>query len=59
MKTLRIVAPHFVAAVELNKYNEAYRAAPIIFYMANADWTEERIRTYCAQKGWRVEEIPS
>jgi len=48
MMLLRIVAPHFVAGVELG-----HRAAPIIGYMRT--WTLRRIQSYCAMKGWRVQ----
>ena len=56
-RTLQITAPHFCAAVVLNRHGEACRAAPILFYMANADWTEERIRNYCRNKAWAVAEV--
>ncbi len=44
---LRIVAPHFVAAVIVGE-----RAAPIVRYMAT--WSEAQIRAYCAKKRWVV-----
>lgn len=55
-KTLRITAPHFVAGVDLND-GVAVHSAPILWYMVNADWTEQRIRDYCNRKQWTVEEI--
>lgn len=49
---LRIVAPHFVAGIDV--YARGKRnAAPIIAYMT--DWPEHRIRAYCARRGWKVE----
>jgi hypothetical protein len=47
---LRIVAPHFVAGVE-----PGVVAAPIVSYMR--DWSPERVRAYCARRGWQVEAI--
>lgn len=29
-------------------------AAPILHYMKRQKWTRDRVRTYCAQKGWEV-----
>lgn len=48
--TLRIVAPHFVAAVVVG-----VQAAPIVKYMLG--WSEARIREYCFWKGWEVEKV--
>lgn len=50
MRLIRVVAPHFVAGVDVT----AHRAAPILHYMAG--WSEARIRAYCAGKGWAVED---
>lgn len=47
MITLRIEAPHFVAGCANGK------CAPIIKYMEN--WPVERIKSYCASKGWKLE----
>lgn len=47
MKFLQITAPHFVAAIEVGG-----RCAPILSYMRA--WPEQRIRDYCARKGWLV-----
>ena len=48
MKPLvRIVAPHFVAGLEIGG-----RCAPIVRYMRT--WTVERIVTYCSKKGWKA-----
>ena len=46
-KLLRIVAPHFVAGIEING-----RCAPILRYMTG--WTEKKIREYCKKKSWQV-----
>lgn len=56
-RMLIITAPHFTAGVELNHDNEACHSAPILAYMVNAAWTEQRVRDYCITKGWTVEEI--
>jgi hypothetical protein len=45
---IRIIAPHFVAAVIPGE-----RAAPIVRYMVR--WSEAQIRAYCAGKRWVVE----
>ena len=47
----RIVAPHFVAGVVIGG-----PAAPIVGYMAR--WSAERIRRYCGEKLWVLEELP-
>lgn len=47
---LRIVAPHFVAGVEIRG-----SIAPIIRYMMG--WSAGRIKGYCGRKGWKVGEI--
>jgi hypothetical protein len=49
---LHIDASRFYAAVILNQYGRVIRAAPIVKYML--DWTEKRVRDYCASKGWKV-----
>lgn len=51
---LRIIAPWFVAAIEVN-YPNPNRCAPMLFYMN--DWSPERIRKYCKGRNWRVEEL--
>ena len=48
----RIVAPHFVAGVDI----PARRSAPIVSYMLR--WPPQRIASYCASKGWRLEWLP-
>lgn len=45
---VRIVAPHFVAAIVRGGL-----CAPIIAYMKG--WTLTQIRAYCAKKGWTCE----
>lgn len=45
---IRIVAPHFVAAVIVGE-----RAAPIIGYMRT--WSADRIERYAASKGWLLD----
>lgn len=51
---IRILAPHFVAGIDL----DARRAAPILSYMRM--WDEARIARYCQSqsKGWRWERVP-
>lgn len=29
-------------------------AAPIVGYMAKGKWTRDRVRAYCAEKGWKI-----
>jgi len=48
---VRITAPHFCAGLVIGKC-----AAPIIRYMR--DWPIERVRRYCAARGWRIEVVP-
>jgi len=47
-RLLCLIAPHFVAGIEVLG---SWRA-PILSYMRN--WNEDKIRRYCAQKGWLV-----
>lgn len=49
---IRIVAPHFVAGVELDKNGHVIFAAPILRYMMG--WHLDRISGYCLRKGWQV-----
>lgn len=51
MTLLRISARHFTAGII-----PGGRAAPILRYML--PWTIDKIRAYCARKGWTVEELP-
>jgi len=50
---LRILAPHFVAGVEIRTGGN--RCAPILSYMK--DWSLAKIRAYCRKKMWELEEI--
>jgi hypothetical protein len=47
---IRIEAPHFVAAVILDRYGKVVRAAPILRYMTG--WQHSRVERYAASKGW-------
>ena len=29
-------------------------AAPIVYFMKRDKWTRQRVRNYCAEKGWKV-----
>lgn len=29
-------------------------AAPIVHYMKRQKWTRDRVRQYCAEKGWEI-----
>ena len=49
MTLLRITAPHFCAAIDLD---DRVWCAPIIAYMRG--WTLKRIQEYCHRKGWQV-----
>ena len=49
----QIEAPHFSAGVVLFDDIVA-EASPIIGYMKKGKWTRERVRDYCAGKGWKV-----
>lgn len=59
MRLVRIVAPHFVAGLEIlhDVYNVPYcaKAAPIIKYMRGKtlDW----ITAYCQRKNWHLEQL--
>jgi len=57
---IRIVAPHFVAGIEIFKIsdgvlgleNDEYynKCAPILKYMK--EWSPYEIKQYCIKKGW-------
>ena len=49
----QIVSPHFNAGIVLQG-NRVIEAAPIVGYMKRGRWTRERVRAYCAEKGWTV-----
>lgn len=49
---IRIVAPHFTAAIEVGG-----RAAPILNFMMG--WSEDAIVKYCERKGWKREREPA
>lgn len=51
----RIEAPHFVAGIVL-KDDVVVIAADIIKYMGG--WSRDRVRDYCAGKGWRIAVVP-
>ncbi len=44
-------APHFHAGIVL-RADRVVEAAPILKYMTG--WSRDRVRSYCAAKGWRV-----
>lgn len=52
VRTLRIEAPHFCAAVT---YRDMTMTAPILRYMVT--WNEVRVRAYCAKKRWACQAI--
>lgn len=52
---LRIEAPHFVAAVDLDEDLTVVYYAPILKYMRG--WSVEKIVEYCKEKGWTVERV--
>ena len=51
-----IDAPHFYAGIVLWD-NKVVEAADIVKYMRIKKWTRDRVRSYCAEKGWRVSVI--
>lgn len=48
-----IDAPHFYCGIVLWD-DKVIEAAPIVAYMKKGRWTRDRVREYCATKGWRV-----
>ena len=54
---IRIVAPHFVAGVEIGLRDDfvVVRAAPILNYMLG--WRVYRVLSYCSGKRWECEFI--
>ena len=48
-----IDAPHFYAGIVL--WDDCViEAADIVRYMKRGRWTRDRVRAYCAEKGWKV-----
>jgi len=65
---IRIVAPHFVAGLILERQEEPYYppknpaplwhavdAAPILFYMVKNKWNLQQIGNYINKKGWDLQ----
>jgi hypothetical protein len=50
-ESARIVAPHFVAGLEMTN-GIVTRTAPILSYMNG--WTRDRVGYYAKQKGWQA-----
>ena len=50
----RIEAPHFVCGFDLVD-NKVEAPAPIIAYMRG--WHRDKVRDYCAKKGWEVKVV--
>jgi hypothetical protein len=46
-------APKFTAGIVLFD-DVVVEAAPLVHYMKRGKWTRERVRRYCAGKGWDV-----
>jgi len=51
---IRVVAPHFVAAVVLDG-DRVTRWAPIVRYMRG--WSTVRVECYARRKGWSTERL--
>lgn len=49
---ITIDAPHFFAAVIIDKHGRVERAAPILKYMVG--WDAARVISYAASKGWKA-----
>ena len=53
MKLVRVVAPHFVAGLEIDPVTaRAVRAAPILRWVIGKH--ENELRDYFQRKGWRA-----
>ena len=53
-----IDAPHFFCGVVLWD-DVVVEAAPIVGYMKKGRWSRDRVRAYCAEKGWKVSVVTS
>jgi hypothetical protein len=53
VKLVRIVAPHFVAAVVADSV--VRECAPILSYMMG--WNGRQVADYCKRKGWSWERV--
>jgi hypothetical protein len=46
----------FVAGIVLFD-DKVVEAAPIVGYMKKGRWTRDRVRAYCAERGWTIEVV--
>lgn len=51
----RIVAPHFVAGIEIARNATVIEAAPIVRYMIG--WSARRVKRYVSAKRWSIERV--
>jgi hypothetical protein len=49
----QISAKHFTAGIVLWD-GKVIEAAPVVGYMKKQKWTRDRVRAYCAEKGWQI-----
>lgn len=54
MQTLRITAPHFVAAVVVSN-DLVFQAGPVLHWSVGRSL--QSLRDHCQQRGWQVEEL--
>jgi len=52
---LQVDAEHFNVGLLLRD-RRVVEAPPIVKYMAN--WSQDRVESYCSKKGWRCKETP-
>jgi hypothetical protein len=52
---IRVVAPHFTAAVVLDASGRITRTAPILAWAVG--WTEKALRKYVRRKGWTIDTL--
>lgn len=55
MNLVRVVAPHFVAGLIVDRYDRVVEAAPIVRYMRG--WDGNKVRAYVQGKGWRASRV--
>lgn len=54
-KLVRVVAPHFVAGLDIGVNGKCVEAAPILAWAKGK--TEDELRAYFKRKGWRASVI--
>jgi hypothetical protein len=58
-KLWRVVAPHFVAGLEVDQRGDLRNVAPIIGWAKRLNWNIYQFWAYCQDVNWAIEKIDS